>query len=512
MTAVTAAEPRAAPLTLLVGGLVWSPDAPAGTVRDILIEADTIKALAPPGAFAALAVDARIDLTDRAVIPGLVNAHTHSHGGLSKGIGDRWTLELLLHHGAWAGGSRAAEDRHLSATLTAIALLESGCTAAFDLALSAPFPTEEDIAAVATAYRDMGLRAVIAPMVGDIAFHRAIAGMIEAAPPGLGADLARAGAADGAFILERIEGIARGWSFAGDGIGFAVAPTIPLHSTDAYMQGCHRIAAAHGLALQTHLAESRAQAAASLTRFGRPIVAHLDALGVIDERFSGAHGVWLDDASLATLADRGAAIAHNPGSNLRLGSGIADIVAARRRGVTIGVGTDGGASSDHQNMFEATRLAANLTRVRGRPAEEWVSAPDALALATEGSARVLGLGHAIGRIAPGYKADLAVLDLTHPHYVPLNDLTNQVVHVENGSALDMVFVGGRLRVAGGRALGVDRAALRAKAEAARERLTAANAGERARAERLAPFVGRFCHGLACGCAAQVGQGWIAEAP
>lgn len=505
------AEPKAPERTLLAGGRVWSHDAPGGRIADILVEGDTIRAIAPPGSFATLAVAQRFDLANRAVIPGLVNAHTHSHGGLSKGIGDRWTLELLLHHGAWAGGSRAAEDRYLSATLTAVALLEAGATAAFDLALSAPFPTEEDIAAVASAYRDIGLRAVIAPMVGDIAFHRAIAGMAEAAPPGIRADLERASAADGAFILERIAAIARGWSFGESGISFAVAPTIPLHSTDAYMQGCHRIAAEHGLVLQTHLAESRAQAAASLARFGRPIVAHLDALGVIDERFSGAHGVWLDGASLATLGDRGAAIAHNPGSNLRLGSGIADIVAAQRHGVTVGIGTDGGASSDHQNMFEATRLAANLTRIRGRSVEEWVSAPEALMLATEGSARVLGLGHAIGRIAPGYKADLTVLDLTHPNYVPLNDLSTQIVHVENGAAVDMVFVGGRLRVAGGRALSVDRVALRAKAEAAAERLAAANAGERARAERLAPFVSRFCHGLACGCTAPVGQGWIAEA-
>jgi 5-methylthioadenosine/S-adenosylhomocysteine deaminase len=166
----------------------------------------------------------------------------------------------------------------------------------------------------------------------------------------------------------------------------------------------------------------------------------------------------------------------------------------------VGIGTDGGASADGQNMFEATRLACNLSRVKGRTSDQWLEAIDAHRLATSGSARILGLQDQIGRIAPGYKADLVFLDLTHVNYVPLNNLIHQVVHVEDGTAVRHVMVGGRMVVKNRNVLTVDVESLRQKSAAAAERLRAANAETRAIAERLAPLVGRFCNGLACKCA------------
>ena len=117
-------------------------------------------------------------------------------------------------------------------------------------------------------------------------------------------------------------------------------------------------------------------------------------------------------------------------------------------------------------------------------------------MATEGSARVLGMGDFIGKIAKGYKADLVLLDLDHVNFVPLNNATNQIVFTENGGAVDKVLIGGKLVVAGGRAIGIDRAALAAKAQAAVERLAALNADARRFAERIEPIVSNFCRGLA----------------
>ena len=158
--------------------------------------------------------------------------------------------------------------------------------------------------------------------------------------------------------------------------------------------------------------------------------------------------------------------------------------------------TDGSASSDNQNMFEAMRLAAFVSRIRGQPPQEWISTGEAFGMATEGSARVLGMQDFIGRIAKGYKADLVLIDLDSVNYVPLNNATNQLVFTEDGTAVDKVLIGGRLVVSGGRAIGIDRAALARQAGEAVERLLALNADARRFAERIEPMVSNFCRGLA----------------
>jgi 5-methylthioadenosine/S-adenosylhomocysteine deaminase len=383
--------------------------------------------------------------------------------------------------------------------LAAIEMLQKGCTSCFDLSLAVPLPTQEGMAAAAQAYMDVGMRAVVAPMIGDIHFYRAIPGLLEAAPAGLQREMESAAATAGASILPSLRDIAARWSFPVDRVRFGLAPTIPLQSTDEFLLGCHRIAREHGLPLQTHLAESRTQAVASATRYGHSITAHLVALSLVDADFSGAHGVWLDTDDMTLLGERGAAIVHNPGSNLRLGSGIADARAMLDRGVTVGIGTDGGASADGQNMFEATRLACNLSRIQARPSEQWLEASETHRLATLGSAKVLRMQDSIGRLAPGYKADMVFLDLGHVNYVPLNNLMNQLVHIEDSTAVRRVMVGGTVVVENGRVLGVDVTGIARRAAAAAERLRAANQATRATAERLAPFVSRFCHGLACDC-------------
>lgn len=494
---------RGSALLVLRGGLVLHGSGDAERL-DIVVAGDSIEALLPANA-ARISDAVEFDASGFAVMPGLVNAHTHGHGGLGKGLGDRWTLELFLNAGGWVGGNRSDEDRYLSAQIAAAEMLLKGCTACFDLSLAVPLPTQEGMAAAAQAYFDAGMRAVVAPMVGDIHFYRAIPGMIEAAPDGLRQDMERAAASGGTSILPAIAAIAKQWSFPPDRIRLAMAPTIPLHSTDEFLLGCHAIAREHGLALQTHLSESQVQAVAARQRYGHSTAAHLAMLGIIDDSFVGAHGVWLDEDDMKLIGDRGGSIAHNPGSNLRLGSGIADARALLDYGVNVGIGTDGAASSDGQNMFEATRLACNLSRVQGREPDEWLGVADALRLSTRGSAKALGMQDSIGRIAPGFKADLVFLDLGHVNYTPLNSLVTQVVHVEDGNAVRHVMVGGDFVVKDRQLLKVDMAALQRRAAAAAERLREANAQARSAADRLAPFIGRFCRGLACACGTDASQ-------
>jgi cytosine/adenosine deaminase-related metal-dependent hydrolase len=225
---------------------------------------------------------------------------------------------------------------------------------------------------------------------------------------------------------------------------------------------------------------------------------HLDRLGVLGPRFSAAHAIWIDQDEIELIAARGGAIAHNPGSNLRLGNGIADMRPAIAKGIPVGVGTDGSSSADNQNMFEAMRLAAFVSRVFDRPPEDWIGAIEALRLATEGSAAVLGMADMIGRIAPGYKADLVFLDLDHVNLVPLNNAPQQLVNGEDGMSVRDVMVGGDFVVRNGELVGIDWPRIVARANDAAERLRHANASIRVATERLAPLISQFCVGLGRG--------------
>jgi 5-methylthioadenosine/S-adenosylhomocysteine deaminase len=459
---------------------------------DIVLLGDSIAEIVAPGSAEA---PQRIDATGRLIIPGLINAHTHGHGGLGKGLGDRWSLELLLNGGSWINGARSDEDRYLSTLLSAVEMLRKGCTACYDLSAMLPLPGEAALHDVARAYTDVGMRAVISPMIADRHFYQAIPGLLDAFPALLRpvADTMRPASAEA--ILAPIRAAAAAWRYPADQIRLGIAPTIPLHCSDDFLRSCGDIATEFGLPVQTHLAESPVQRAAALKQYGMTLTAHLHRMGLLGPRFSGAHAIWIDDAEIDLIARSGGTLAHNPGSNLRLGNGIADIRRAIAGGVTVGVGTDGCSSSDNQNMFEAMRLAAYVSRVFDRPPEDWIGAADALRMATEGSAAVLGMGDLIGRIAPGYKADLVFLDLDHVNLVPLNNAVNQLVNTEDGAAVRDVMIGGRFVLRDGVLPGLDWPRIAERARDAAVRLAQANAGAREEAERLAPVVSHFCVGL-----------------
>ncbi len=459
---------------------------------DVLIDGDTIREIGRPGMPAppsARALDAR----DRLLVPGLVNAHTHGHGALARGlIPDRVPLELLLTVSAAVNANRSVEDKHLSAQLSAIELVRKGCTACYDLYVEYPLPSVEGIQAAARAYQEVGIRAVIAPMMADRTLWEALPGLLEALPEAARRQVETIRTAPGAASVEACRQILRSWPFDRARLSPALGPTIPLHCSDEFLTACRDLAREFDVGIQTHLAESKTQAVLGRKRYGTTLTAHLGDLGLLGPRFSGAHSVWLDREDIRRLADAGASVAHNPLSNLRLGSGVAPVRMMLEGGLTVGIGTDSAASSDTQNMFEATRLAAYLSRVRSADHRRWLAADEALTMATAGSARVLGMADRIGRLAPGFKADIVFLDLTDIGYVPLNDVLLQIVNGESGAAVDSVMIDGRLVLERGRLTTVDESRVRARAEAAATRLRQANAESFAAARALEGFVGAFC--------------------
>src|SRR5712691_1894666 len=167
--------------TIIRGGRLVDAGRPRADLADLLIVGDTIAEIGPPG-LAAPADAAAIDVRDKLMHPGLINAHTHGHGNLSKGMGDRWTLELLLAAAPWLNGNRTADDKYLSTFVGAIEMLLKGCTACYDLTVEFPLPSVEGLEACARAYADAGMRAVLAPMVAEFSFFESIPGLLDALP------------------------------------------------------------------------------------------------------------------------------------------------------------------------------------------------------------------------------------------------------------------------------------------------------------------------------------------
>lgn len=481
---------------LIRGGQVLRGDPPALERADVLVDGDRIGAVGPRLSRPPAADE--LDAGGFLVVPGLVNAHTHAHNNLLRGLAGRWTLEDLLNHAPALNANRTAEDNYVSAAIGAIEMLKTGCTTAYDLFMAIPAPTVEDAEAIARAYGDVGMRAVLAPAVADILFYEAVPGLMDLLPKELRRTVESIRPAPTAELLRRSAETIRRLHGAGSGrIRIALAPTIPTQCTDEFLEGCARLSREHGVGVHTHLSESKIQVITAQRRWGKTAVAFLGELGLLGPNFVGAHGVWLTDDDMRRMADAGGAIAHNPASNLRLGSGIAAVREMLDRGVTVGLGSDGAMSSDNLNLFEAMRLAGLVGNVRFPHAtERWISAVEVWRMATVGSARALGLGTDVGAIEPGRKADLVLLRADSTYLAPLNDVLGSLVYAETGAAVDTVLVDGRVVVKGGRVLTVDEDRLRARAQEAADRIRAKNAAAWTLAAELVPYLSTACRAAA----------------
>ena len=480
--------------TLLIrGGLLADAGIRRAAPADILVRDGVVRQI---GQGLPVPEDAEVvDASGLVLHPGLINAHTHGHGGLARGQGDKWTLELLLAAAPWISGNRSLEDKKLSTLLCAAEMVAKGCTAAYDLYFEFPLPTRDGLDAVAEAYDEVGMRAVIAPMVADRTMYEAIPGLVDAMPDTLRATVTAMRAKPPEETLSAMGEVLRHWRWAGRDIRAAVAPTIPHHCSTAFLCGCRDLAREHGVAMHSHVGESKLQALTGIRTYGRTLLAEMDAHGLVDENFTAAHAVWMDDEDLKRLAGRGASVAHNPGSNMKLGNGMFRLRRALDLGVNVGIGTDGVNSSDNGNMYEAMRLASFTSKVQVPDPARWASVEEVYHAATLGSARAMGFKD-IGAIAPGMKADIVFLDLHALHWMPHHWTVNQIVHAEDATAVRHTMIGGRFVYRDRRHTTLDVAKLAPLAEAARERLEALNATAHGLFEALEPVVASFCPAMA----------------
>src|SRR5271166_3713863 len=384
-------------------------------LKDILIENGRIAAIT--SAQQEPEPDAKLlDGRGKLVIPGLVNAHYHSHDVLLRGMFEDIPLEAWIAL-AILPPTRAltCKEARLRTLLGAIDCLRNGITTVQDMLGCGP-GSEEQVEAVIEAYKEVGIRCVLGLQVGNRAAIDCLPGIRDRLPAELASALA-AHAPDVGRILDFVAApLARP---SGGRLSFAIAPGSPQRCTFDLLAGLAELSARHRLPMVTHVNESKLQvflARELYARYGGSVLDYLHAAGALNERLCMAHGIWLSAAEIDRIASVGASVATCPTSNLKLKNGVAPLRKLRQAGVRLALGADNTSAGDAQNVFEAMKLVCNLSAAKGT-GPSTIRARDALAMATAGGADVLGLSTKVGKIQVGMCADLTLLDLSDPSYI-----------------------------------------------------------------------------------------------
>jgi cytosine/adenosine deaminase-related metal-dependent hydrolase len=449
---------------LIEGCAVLDPQQPWGYTSDqyITIEDNHISAVTnrrPQGDFERV-----IAGRDRLAIPGLINAHTHSPENILRATTDCMPLEPWLVHLYGTSGLYGPRDYYLSVMLGAIEMLRSGVTGVVDHLWMNPPLDSTGLDAAMQAYRDSGMRAAVAPLYKNAQLE-IDAGIAHGYP------LAVTFFAQQSQyflpvreIIAILEDFIKRWGHAaGDRLRCFVGP-VGLHwVTEELLRESLALARRYQTGLHMHLLETYVQDWACRQHFGKSGVAWLAERGLLGPEVSLPHSVWVTAEDIHYLAEVGASVVHNPAANLKLGSGLAPIRAMLEAGVNVALGTDGSASSDNQVVFEIIRLAAMIHNPAERDPHRWISAREAVTMATEAGAAVLGLAGRLGKLEAGYLADLTLLDLASPHLAPLNDAYRHLAFCESGASVRTVIVDGRVVMHEGRIEIFDEAAIIAEA-------------------------------------------------
>ena len=354
-------------------------------------------------------------LNQHAVLPGLINLHTHAAMTLLRGYADDLPLMEWLKGHIWP-----AERRHASADfvrdgtrLACAEMLRGGITCFNDMYF---FPAAAAETAIAC-----GMRAMIGMIVIDIPTTYA---------------------SDSTDYLNK--GLSMRDHLSDEPLlNFAFAPHAPYTLDNHSFERLIALAEQLDVPIHMHLHETEDEIAQSLAKYGQRPLARLHALGLTSPRLIAVHAIHLDNDEQQLLAEHGCHVAHCPASNLKLASGIAPIAGLSARNINIGLGTDGAASNNTLDMFDAMRLAALIAKGNSREAST-LPAHDVLAMATINGARALGLDHDIGSLRPGKLADVIAVDLSQPETQPCYHPVTQLVYAASRHAVSHVWVNGKL--------------------------------------------------------------------
>ena len=357
-----------------------------------------------------------IDALNCIIMPGLVNAHSHTAMTIFRGYADDLPLKQWLFEKIFP-----AEAAHLNpenvywgALLGCLEMIASGTTSVIESYFFA-----DD---TARAFHKSGLRAIIAQ------------GVIDLPAPGVGDPLKNL--ETGKEFIER-------WLNFSNLITPGLFCHSPLTCSERTFKGATELSREYSLPLQTHLSETSEEVDEIVKRTGLRPVPYLDGIGVLNRDMIAAHSIHLDDKEIELLSERDVRIVHVPESNMKLSSGVARTSTMLKMGLTVGIGTDGCASNNNLDLFKEMDTAAKLDKVFTNDPTN-MDAGTVLRMATSWGARIMGLASETGTIEKGKMADIIVVDTRRPHLVPLYNPVSSLVYSAGGADVKDVIVNGRI--------------------------------------------------------------------
>jgi len=356
-----------------------------------------------------------IDGRGKLILPGLVNTHTHAPMTLFRGLADDLPVSDWLQRYIWPAESRFMNPEAVrwGTLLAAAEMIRSGVTTFCDMYFHVDH--------LARAAKEAGMRAI--PSWGFVDFPL----------PG------QAGPED---ALAQAEDYIRRWQ--GDPLIIpSVAPHAPYTVDGRWIQEAKTLADRYGVLMHIHVAETEGEVREMQARVGKTPVMYLEELGVLDRNVLAVHCIWVTPAEIELMAERDVAVAHCPESNMKLGSGVAPLLAMLGAGVRVGLGTDSAASNNDLSVLGEIQTAALLDKLTHRdPAA--IKAPTVVRMGTLGGAEALGIDHLVGSLEVGKRADVILLDLSRPHLVPLYNVYSQIAYAARASDVQTVIIDGRV--------------------------------------------------------------------
>jgi len=406
--------------------------------------ADIVGVDTPAAIAAAFQPRQTIDGTGQIVMPGLINTHGHAPMVLFRGLGSDLNLMDWLQQYIFPAEAKVVTPSFVrtGTQLAALEMIRSGTTTFADM-----YYFEEEVARAAS---EAGLRGVLGETIVKF--------------PVPGAKTPEEGLARTEKFLIQWKGNAL--------ITPAVAPHALYTLEAATLKACRALADKHQVPLFIHLAETRAEIDAAMTMANATPTRYLSGVGLWGPRTLAAHGVWVSPEDMTVLKAAGVAVSYNPESNMKLASGTAPVIDYLEAGVTVGLGTDGAASNNDLDMFEAMRFATFLQK-HARNDPQALPAPAVLDMATRDGASALGLGAQVGSLEVGKRADVIMVDTRGPRQTPMFDPVAHLVYSAHGDDVTTTIVNGKVLMRDRKVLTLNEAAVLADARAAAETVRAA---------------------------------------